>query len=73
MDAAQDMSPEEEKDFYYAIVHYIFNGEIPTFDTPIARSVFTAIRPGLDSNVKRSKSAKTAAEARWKEKNNASH
>ena len=65
MDAAEDMTEEEEKEFYYAIIRYAFKGEQPTFKTPLPKSVFTAIRHGLDKNMEKSAKAQKAANARW--------
>jgi hypothetical protein len=52
------MPPEVQAEVYPAIVEYALNGNVPKGMSPIAKGVFTLVKPNLDASVTRQDNGK---------------
>lgn len=61
-EALKDLEPEMQNEVYNAIFLYGLYGELPENMSPVAKSIFTLIKPQIDANNRRKENGKKGAE-----------
>lgn len=65
-DAIMELSPQQRLDVYDAMFTYGILGEEPDFLTdPVSKAVFAAMRPNIESSVKKHMGGRTGAKRRY--------